>query len=51
LAAPSPCTRAVSGWADPSQPSMAHISLAVGPARGWLGARHVEVGLNRKPEV
>ena len=46
----SPCTSAMSGWADPSQPSMPSMSLAVSPARVLVGAHHVEVGVDREAE-
>ena len=47
----SPCTSAMSGWADPSQPSMPSMSRAVSPARVWLGRMTSRSASTAKPKV
>ena len=47
----SPCTSAMSGWADSSQPSMPSMSLAVSPARVWLGRMTSRSASTAKPKV
>src|SRR5271165_2282029 len=41
----------MSGWADPSQPSMPSMSLAVSPARVWLGRITSRSASTAKPKV